>query len=288
MNQFRRTFTTRVAQSLGPLALLNSGYSLAQDKRVISVGGSLTEIVYALGAEQTLVAVDTTSLFPTAALKLPRVGYARQLSAEGILALRPTVVLLTSEAGPPAVIAQLKAAGVQLEMTPIEHSFDDLRTKIRTVSKAVDKVAQGKTFELQLEADWARAQGTVKNYRARQSAPRVLFILSHSGSAQVSGEGTAADAFIQFAGGTNAMAGFKGYKPLTAEAVIAAAPTAILVTQQGIDALGGVEKLLTQPGLALTPAGRAKRVVAFEALQLLGFGPRLPQTVQEAAALFYA
>jgi iron complex transport system substrate-binding protein len=111
----------------------------------------------------------------------------------------------------------------------------------------------------------------------------VMFILSHNGSPQVSGEGTAADALIKLAGGVNVMRGFKGYKPLTTEAAVAALPDVILITTQGLKAIGGVDGLLAQPGMALTPAAKTKHVVDMEALYMLGFGPRLPQALREMA-----
>ena len=278
----RRTLAQFTA--LATLGLAVPAWATPPKNRIISVGGSITEIIYLLEAQSQLVAVDTTSMFPLEAAQLAKIGYMRQLSAEGVLALRPTTVLLTSEAGPPAVIAQLRAAGVPLELMNADHSFAELINKVRTISRIVDRVSQGEKLEQQLVAEWTKTQAVVRFAQSAQQKAKVLFILSHSGSAQVSGSGTAADAVIQLAGGTNVMTGFQGYKPLTAEAVIAAAPNAILITQQGLDAIGGVDKLLTQPGLGLTPAGKSKRIVSVDALQLLGFGPRLPRTISDVAA----
>ena len=252
----------------------------APASRIVSVGGALTEIVYALGAEKQLVAVDTTSLHPPAALQLPKVGYARQLSAEGVLSMKPSVVLATTEAGPANVMTQLRDAKVQLEVVSADHSFSELRAKVHAVAKAVGREVEGQAFDAKLVKEMDDAQLWVAK---QPSKPRVLFILSHTGSPQVSGEGTAADAFIKLIGGVNVMTSFRGYKPLTVEGAVAAQPDVILTTSQGITAVGGVDKLISQPGLALTPAGKAKRVVAMDALYLLGFGPRLPQAVREAA-----
>ncbi len=252
----------------------------SETPRIVSVGGALTEIIYALGAEKQLVAVDTTSLFPDAAQRLPKVGYMRQLSAEGVLSMRPTLVIATSEAGPPNVLTQFREAQVNLEIVSADHSVTELRNKIRAVSKAVGKESEG----IALEQKIVRELETAANWATQQNTkPRVLFILSHSGSPQVSGSDTAADAIIKLAGGVNVMSNFKGYKPLTIEAAISAAPDVILTTTQGLTAIGGVEKMLAQPGLALTPAGKSKRIVDLEALYLLGFGPRLPQAVRETA-----
>jgi iron complex transport system substrate-binding protein len=255
----------------------------AAPPRIVSVGGSLTEIVYAVGAQQQLVAVDTTSLFPQEATKLPKVGYMRQLSAEGVLSMNPGVVLTTTDAGPPNVIQQLKDAGIKLMTAPSsDHTIDELRNKIRMVGQATGKATEAQSLDARVMRDYSDAQAYVAQ---QKSKPRVLFILatSSSGSASVAGDQTAAQALIQLAGGVNALSGFKGYRPMTAEAVIAAAPDVIVLTQQGLTAIGGVEKLLAAPGLALTPAGKARKVVAMDALYLLGFGPRLPQAMRELA-----
>jgi iron complex transport system substrate-binding protein len=258
-----------------------SASAIAGAQRIVSVGGSLTEIIYLLGEERQLVAVDTTSLFPEAALRLPKVGYARQLSSEGVLALRPTLVLATNDAGPSNALDQIRGAGVRIEITTAEHSFEALCNKMRVVSAALGRREAGRVLEEKLVSDMADATRWVG---MQPTKPRILFILSHSGTAQVSGEGTSADAMIRLAGGINAVSGFRGYKPLTAEAAVSANPDVIVTTTQGINAIGGVEKLLAQPGLSLTTAGRVGRVVDLEAMFLLGFGPRLPSAVRELAS----
>lgn len=250
--------------------------------RVVCIGGALTEIVYRLGAGDFLVGTDTTSLYPEAAQKTAKVGYARQLSSEGVLSLRPTVVIAGAEAGPPTAIEQLRGAGVRLVRGATGHDFDTLLANVRLVAYALDRRTEGEALAVQLRAQWHDVRERV---RRASDAPRVLFVLSHvANNVQVSGHGTAAHALIEAAGGANAMAGFTGYRPLTAEAVVGAAPQAILTTTQGVQTLGGEGRLLAQPGLALTPAARARRVFARDGLYLLGWGPRVPQAVRELAA----
>jgi iron complex transport system substrate-binding protein len=249
--------------------------------RVVAVGGAVTEIVYALGAGERLVAVDTTSSYPEAALRLPRVGYLRTLSSEGVLALRPEAVIATAEAGPRAAIAQIQATGVLVTTVPSDHSLDTLRARVRTVAAALGLDARGAALDERIVAQWRDAERAVAGYPTR---PRVLFLLAHTGNnALVAGEDTAADAMIRYAGAANAFAGVKGYKPLTAEAAIAAAPDIVLITTEGLETIGGADRLWARPGLALTPAGKTRRVVALDALYLLGFGPRLPQAVKDLA-----
>jgi iron complex transport system substrate-binding protein len=252
--------------------------------RVISAGGALTEIVYALGAGATLVATDTTSTWPEAATRLPKVGYLRALSAEGLLALRPTLLLATADAGPPAVFDQLRAAGLRVVRSESGHSFDALRRSVAEVGRALGRDDEARQLTQRLSAEWNDVTARVARAPGR---PRAMFLLAHAGaSVQVSGTGTAADAMIRLAGGRNAVSGFEGYRPLTAESAVQAAPEIIVTTQQGLYATGGLDGLLSRPGLALTPAGRARRVAGPEASFLLGFGPRLPAAARELAAAF--
>jgi iron complex transport system substrate-binding protein len=259
--------------------------------RIVSVGGALTEMIYALNAEKDLVGVDTTSLYPEVARTLPSVGYARALSAEGLLALAPTQVIATEDAGPPAVLRQLGAVGVPLTILPANHRFEGMLDRLARVGAIAARTAEAARLTQVLRNEWqvAEAQVAARSAARRNKPPKVLFVLSHSISqVMVAGNDTNAKAMIEYAGGVNALTGFSGFKPLTPEAVIAAAPDVVLGTEQGLKAAGGPEGLLKLPGLADTPAGRSQRVVALEAMLLLGFGPRLPLAVRQLDAAFAA
>ncbi|SFD39190.1 heme/hemin ABC transporter substrate-binding protein [Paracidovorax konjaci] len=248
-------------------------------RRIVSLGGALTEMVYALGAEALLVGTDTTSLYPEAALKTPKVGYLRQLSAEGLLSLRPDCVIGTQEAGPAVVLEQVRAAGVAVELVQADHTWEEVERKALLVGRVAGREREARALRARLQADWQAARQRVADAPRR---PRALFLLSHTGSPMVAGGGTAADALIRFAGAVNpAAAAFQGYRPLTAEALAGAAPDVFLNTTQGIEALGGEAAFWRRPELALTPAFRRKALVAMDANHLLGFGPRLPGAVLE-------
>lgn len=254
-------------------------------ERIISLGGGNTEVVYALGAEHMLVGTDTTSLYPQAAQTTAKVGYLRSLSAEGLLALRPTALVASSDAGPPVVLDQLRSAGVRLALVQADHTWTEVQRKVMAVGEATRRMDAAHRLWQQLDAQWQDVQARVKASAGR--GPKVLFILSHSGSPMVSGEGTAADAVIRFMGARNAIGGFKGYRPMTAEAMAAAAPDTVLMTTQGLEALGGAEKFWNRPELALTPAWRQRQqshaLVHRDALELLGFTPRMPALVAALA-----
>ena len=253
--------------------------------RLISIGGSVTEIVYALGADKTLVGTDTSSIYPEAATKLPQVGYQRSLSAEGVLGLHPTLILASADAGPPSVVDQLKQSGVSWVIIPAENSIAGAKDKIRAVAHALHREAQGEALMQHLHDEMTKAQSLLAS---EGSNSKVLFIYARGGgSVNVAGQKTAADAMITLAGGTNAASGYTGYKPLTAEAVVAAAPEVILIPTRGLESIGGIDGLLSQPGLAATPAGKSRKVVAMDDLLLLGFGPRLGEAVWQLTQLLH-
>lgn len=250
-------------------------------RRIVSLGGAVTEAVYALGAESMLVATDTTSLYPEAATRTPKVGYLRQLSAEGVLSLKPDAVIGAGETGPAIVLEQLRAAGVKVEVVPATHDWAEVLAKLRMAGRATGKQAAAEALAQQLQQQWNDAQAEVA--RAR-SQPRALFILAHSGTPMVAGTGTAAHALLTMAGARNVVQQFSGYRPLTAEALAAAAPQVIVNTTQGVEAMGGVDAFWKRPELALTPAYARRALVAMDANHLLGFGPRLPSAVRQLHA----
>ena len=256
----------------------------AQQKqpRIVSVGSSITEIVYAIGAEKLLVGVDTTSLYPEAARALPQVGYMRALSAEGVLSLKPTLIIATTAAGPAGTLEQLKATGIEVMILPDLYDYDSVVAKIAAVGRVTGKVAEAEAMIAKGREAMTTLSGKLKTAAAH---PRVLFLLSMGGGApQAAGRDTAAAGIIRLAGGVNAIDGYSGYRPLTPEAVIASKADFVLVTRQTVQAMGGIQAILDQPSLNKTPAGRAGKVLEFDALLLLGFGPRTPQAAAELAA----
>ncbi len=252
--------------------------------RIVTAGGSITEIVYALEAQSRLVGVDQSSVFPEPATKLPQVGYVRTLASEGVLSLNPTLFISTTEAGPPDSLAQLRSAGIPVLILTAEHSAEGVKKKIRGVAAAMSAVDQGEALVKRLDSEIAEAQAAVSKTESR---PKVMFIYARGqGTLNVAGKKTAADEMIRMAGGANAF-DHDNYKPLSAEGVVAAAPDVILLPSRGLEATGGIEGVLKMPGIAQTPAGKAGRVVAMDDLLLLGFGPRTGRGVSELVRLLH-
>ena len=216
------------ATALGAAALPAFAQGAAKLPRLVTVSGAITEVVYLLGAEAQLVGTDTTSLYPAAAQATPKVGYMRQLSAEGLLSLKPDAIIATNESGPTVVLDQIRSAGVKVEIIEADHSWGEVQRKVQAVGRAAAREAQARELQAKLDAEWSQVQQRVAGAKGRK--PRVLFVLSHSASPQVSGEKTAAHSMIGYAGGVNALGGFSGYRPMTAEAMASAAPDIILTS----------------------------------------------------------
>jgi iron complex transport system substrate-binding protein len=258
----------------------------AGNGRIVVAGGALTEIVVALGEARRLAGVDATSLYPPQIVApLPKIGYLRTLSAEGILSLDPGLLIASDQAGPPAIIAQLRQAGLPVTLVPEAHTVDAVPGKVHVVARALGHEAEGMAMAAAIQADLAAIQDTVTSLQKR---PRVLFVMSTSaGRIMAAGQDTAADLMVGLAGGHNIVQGYAGYKPLTAEAALAGDPDVILLPQHSLEALGGQAGVAALPALKDTPAARTGRIHAMDTLYLLGLGPRIASAARELAMLFH-
>lgn len=246
--------------------------------RVIPLNGDIAEIVFALGLGDKVVATDVSATYPAEAASKPKIGYQRSLAAEGILALRPTVVIGTAQAGPPPVIEQVRSTGVPTVI--VERGADSLEgigAKIRAVGAALGVPGRGealaKTTESELDAVTKRASGATKS-------PKVafLYVRGQQNIAMLGGKGSGADLLIEAAHGTDVGSeeGLGEFTPLTAEAMVAANPDHLLVLSGGLESVGGIDGLLRLPGVAQTTAGANRAVIDLDDLELLGLGPRTP------------
>ena len=266
------TLARRLAAVLSARLMVEFSMNAVAADRIVSVGGDVTEIVYALGAGDRLVARDTTSTLP-AAQKLPDVGYMRQLNAEGILSLKPTMVLATELAEPSLVLRQIADVGVKVVPVSGKASLENVPHKIQQVASALNLEKQGVEVAQKYEQQLAAIPHTPLK-------TKVLFILSHGGmTPMAAGQDTAADAIIKASGAQNAMQGFSRYRPLSQEGVVASAPDLILLTTDGFKTLGNVNKVWELPGMALTPAAKNKQILVVDDMALLGFSLKTPEAL---------
>lgn len=255
----------------------------ARAMRIVAVGSDVTEILFALGLDAEVIAVDETSLYPPAANALPKVGYLRALSAEGVVGLGPTIVVASGDAGPDTALQQIGDTGVELVRTRTARTPENVIANIETIANALGRETEGRALVERFRTEMDRARAEVAAFSDR---PRALFLLAiNTGSPNAAGTETAADAMIALAGGTNAVDAYPGYRALSPEAAVVARPEVILMMSHALEAAGGAEAVAANPAIAATPAGRTARIVALDGGLHLGFGPRLPEAITSLARM---
>lgn len=265
-----QTMATTVTDAAGESIVITSS------ERIVSLNGSTTEILFALGVGENVVGCDASSTYPkNVREKLPSVGYQYRLNVEGILSLKPTLVIGRDDVKPPQVIEQLRMAGVTVLLLKEPRSFEGAKKRLRTIGAAVGCQKQARELIAALDADIEKLEEKLKAARADWTGQKVLFLyLRGPQTAFVLGKDSAPGAMLEIVGAENAAGDIKGSKPMTAEAVITAQPDVYVLFTTGLESLGGVDGLLKLPGLAHTPAGRNRRIVTMSGQYLSGFGPR--------------
>lgn len=289
MNTLKLFFTTLLVA--GTCIVLSSCGSSKTDQetsldsaRIVSVNGTTSEILAALGLEDKIVGVDVASTYPESLANVPRIGHSRKLSSEGILALEPTIVVGAKSDINPELSDLLSNAGVRLMLFDQEFSIDGSKQLIRAMADSLGRTAKGDSVIRVLENDLAKLPAAAQ----AGSQKKVLFIYARgTGTMMVAGDGTPVQQIIELAGAKNAVSGFDDYKPLTAEALVAADPDVVLLFDSGLKSLGGIEGLLEVQGMKETKAGKNKKVIEMDGQLMTGFSPRLGKALQELSAKIY-
>lgn len=274
-------FSAPFRRLLASILFLLCANNLWAAERVISAGSSVTELIFALGGQEQLIAVDVTSNEPRTR-ELPQVGYHRQLSAEGLLALNPTQLIGSDEMGPESTLRQLRSAGVKVSVINSDPDAQGLLERIDQIAQLTNRQTAAKSLKRQVNDSLQQ----LKDGQPEQSPLKVLFLLLHEGrAANVAGLNTIPDTLITLAGARNPAAEMiSAYKPLSMEALITMQPDVILVSGRSYDQLGGAEAILEAlPMLKATPAGIHQRIVTIDGHALVG-GVGL-KTIQEALRL---
>ncbi|MGP8306016.1 heme/hemin ABC transporter substrate-binding protein [Vibrio sp. YIC-376] len=251
------------------LASSNLFANEAPSKHIVSAGSAVTELLIALDAKESLVAVDVTSDLPHG-MTLPTVGYHRQLSAEGLLSLNPTTLIGSDEMGPETTLNQLKSAGIEVEVVNTEPTIEGLYQRIEEVAGIMKRKSQAAALKKEVSEQMALLES---NQPANKDKKKVLFLLILEGRpANVAGLDTTPDAIIKLAGGKNPVAEkLSSYKPLSTEAIVEMQPDVILVSGRSYENMGGADAILkAMPLLAATPAGMNKNIITIDGHALVG------------------
>jgi iron complex transport system substrate-binding protein len=253
-------------------------------QRVITAGSAITEIVCELGDCDKIIATDRTSLHPVKVQQLPSIGYRNSINAEGILSLKPTLIIAEKDYVEDAVLQQLSASGVKLVIIEKRVNFDDIRKSIEKIAVVLGRQTEGKALIAKNETALAEARSMLQRSTL---SPSVLCVYNRgTATVSVAGKDTFAE-ILSYVGTKNAIASIDGYKPLNTEALIAANPDYLLMISTGLESLGGIDGVLKIPGVAQTTAGKKKQIIGIESLRLTNFGPRFGETVKELVVLLH-
>lgn len=245
------------------------------DIRIVSLSGTTSEILCSLGMQDKIIGVDVTSTYPEPVAQLPKVGHNRNISAESIIALKPTLVIGIAENIKPELTEQLKSAHVKVLLYHLENSIAGTKSLVKDMADSLGKASAVQAISDNIDKD-------LKDAPALNRKIKVLFIYARgAGTMMVAGNHTAATAMIGIAGAENAVNDFEDFKPLTPESLLKANPDVILMFDSGLQSLGGIDGLLKVPGVAQTNAGKNKQVIEMDGQLLTGFGPRVGKAVAE-------
>jgi iron complex transport system substrate-binding protein len=253
-------------------------------QRIITAGSVITETVCALGDCSKIIASDRTSLYPESIQQLPSIGYRTGISAEGILGLKPTLIIVEKEYVEASVLQQLSSSGITLVIVERELNFNDTKKLINQIAVVLGRQEEAKKLIAKNEAELAEAK---KMLQKAVTKPTVLAVYNRGTSTvSIAGKGTFSE-ILQYTNAQNAFDNIEGYKPLSTEALIAANPDYLVLTSTGFESIGGMDGVLKISGVAQTTAGKKKQIVVLNSLKLTNFGPRFGETVKELVGLLH-
>ncbi|MEO7312154.1 MAG: ABC transporter substrate-binding protein [Chitinophagaceae bacterium] len=253
-----------------------------KDQRIVCLSKQLTEFVFALGKGHNIVGVDLSSTYPDSARLIKTVGYHRALSPESIIAMTPDLVIHSNDIGPENVLPQITKAGLNIKAFGGANTFDSAKLLLHQLGTFFGEENRADSITQKMDDDFAKAKDTLKAMNLKDT-PTVMII--HFGRANnvyfvMSGRGGVGDKMIALAGGKTVKYDAKGARQISAEAVAVSNPDIIIATDYGYDQMGSMEKFVTGvPGVALTNAGKNKRIVRFEEHDIIYFGPRTGENI---------
>ncbi|HSR45916.1 MAG TPA: ABC transporter substrate-binding protein [Acidimicrobiia bacterium] len=273
--------TTTVAATRTFVGIDGVESTITDTSRIVTLSGDLTEVVFALGFGSSVVATDVTTVHPAEAVGLPIVGVGRFLTAEGVLGEAPTLVLGDTQTSPLETIEQIRSAGVPVVILDVPTTFEGLYQKLEQIGVVLGVAEEARSLAADVRSS---IEATLAEAPRYDPQPRIAFVYSRGPDVMLLfGSEMTTQPLIEAVGGVDvgAGAGVVGTVSVTPEAMVAASPDVIIITSEGLEALGGIDGLLTLPGFAETPAGRDRRILDYPEGDILTFGPRIADTLRE-------
>lgn len=279
----RRHLMRASAACLAGLALPRAGSAASQaiPRRIVTIGSDITETVARIDGLSRIVAVDSGSRRPPGVEKLPRVGFMRSLSAEGVVGATPDLIVATSASGPPDVIKQITDAGIRLETLPVSESVEGILAKTLSIGALIDRSAAAARLAQDIAAQAAALRERLSGVTAR---PKVLFVVGLAASAPLAaGAIPAISGAIALAGGENAGNAWTSVKPVSREALYGMQISLVLTTSEILGRAGGPEGFLRLTGLSELASLSADRAMAIDTDPFFLFGPSTVELATEVA-----
>lgn len=288
MNNSKRILAVAIGILIAAGACKQKVEPAAKTERIVCLSGGVTEIVYALGFGDQVVAVDASSLYPPEAVELATIGYHRQISAEGILSLKPDLILASEDSGPPEALEQIEAAGVEVRRVTEKPGVEQARERVADIAAVLGRKERGRELLAQMDVELASAREQVAKIPAGDRLRAAFIYVRGSKVLLAAGKYSPAAQMLELAGAENALDDFYGFKPLSAEALVAAKPDVIVMLRRGVESIGGMDGVYRIKGVALTPAGENKRIIVVDDALFSGFTHRLGRAVAELNRSLYA
>lgn len=267
------------------VALACSGPSKNQEttasRKIITAGGTITEVVDALGHSDEIIATDITSTYPSGMQDLPSIGYRNQIKAEGILALGPDLVLIEEGYLNPDVVAQLKAAKVNIQVFAKPQTVEDTKKLVSDLATFFEEAEKGKEINAAIDADVAELN---QYLAAQESTPKAIFVMARGPETVfIAGDKTFASEMFELAKIEGTATGFDEFTPLTPESLVTMNPEYLVFFDSGIQSVGGKEGVASIQGIDQTDAFKNGHIVSLDGQYLSGFGPRVGKAALELA-----
>tara|TARA_Y100001954_G_C15783407_1_gene591175 strand:+ start:827 stop:1669 length:843 start_codon:yes stop_codon:yes gene_type:complete len=249
--------------------------------RIVSIGSSITEIIYFLNSQDQIIAIDITSNFPEDAKKFPSVGYIRNLSTEGLLSTNPSIIISEDDIGPKNIIKQIQDTKTELRIIPEEQTLHGIIQKIQCVGNII---GQQEEAEEKISSEINPVINKIKEIKKEKdlSNIKIMMILSTEGnSTVVAGSNTSGDSFIKMLGATNIFESINGWKAVTAETILLKNPDYIIIPEKDLHKQSNVNTISENVILKETNAGKNNGYIIKDGMAILGYGPRTIFTLMD-------
>lgn len=251
------------------------------NQKIITAGGTITEVVDALGHGSEIIATDLTSTYPASMKDLPSIGYRNQIKAEGILALGPDLVLIEEGYLSPDVITQLKASAVEIEVFKKPKSVTETKALVTTLAEFFQEPEKAQNINQKIDSDIKNLKGFLTT---NQDSPTAVFVMARGPETLfIAGDQTFSSEIFNLANIKNISTGFDDFIPLSPESLASLNPEFIVLFSSGLQSLGGVDGISKIQGIDQTIAFQRKQIVAMDGQLLSGFGPRVGEAALELA-----